>query len=230
MKTSNKLLILLLAVSLLAMIGSDFALKAKFDKIDRKDPYFGYSHEILKPFKFVKLTGNQARIVQIQPGKSFELMKADMRNYSNKPEIKWQMSGDTLVIIHKAEGKKQPFFPGRFGESPALYITAPTLSGVISQGVTSNVKNWAGQDFFIKQTGNGIQLTNNRFENLKISISSGGYLQLSGKNTLGITEVQCKDSSELVVDKDNFKSFKMQADSNVRISLPGGLIQKISAL
>ena len=230
MKTSNKLLIILFAFSLLALIGSDLTLKAKFDKIDKNDPYFGYSHEMLKPFKYVKLTGNQIRIVQIQPGKSYELMKADMRNYSNNPEIKWKMSGDTLVIIHKADGRKQPFYPERFYEAPALYITAPALSGVVSQGVTSNVKNWSSPDFFIKQTGNGIQLVNNRFDNLKIDVSSGGYVQLAEKNNLGLTDVHCTDSSELVVNKDIFKSFKMQADSNARISLPGSLIKKIANL
>ena len=229
MKTSNKLLILLFALSLLAMISSDFALKAKFDKIDRNDPYYGYSHEILKPFKYIKLTGNQTRIVQIQQGNSFELMKADMRNYSSNPKVNWEMSGDTLVVAHTAEGKKQPFHPARLNEIPALYITAPTLSGVISQGVTSSIRNWSGQDFFIKQTANGILLDNNRFDNLKINVVSG-YVQLGSKNNLGITEVQCKDSSELIVDKDIFKSFKMQADSNVRISLPGSLLRKISNL
>ena len=230
MKISTKLLTLLLAFSLFAMIGSDLTLKAKFDKIDQKDPYSGYLRESVKPFKYVKLTGNFFGYTQIVPGKAFELRMTDFQNYTVKPKIDRTVSGDTLNIHFETPGKKSPYNNSIYFGAPHLYIIAPQLSGVQSVGITSKIQGWQNGTISVQQSGHGMLFANNHFDTLLIDLKSGGYLNIEGQNLLGNTSIMLKDTSSLMIDKDIFKTFQMQVDSTARINIPGSLYRKTSKL
>lgn len=230
MKNSNKLLIILLAVSLFAVIGSGFSLKARFEKLDRNDPYFSYKKESVKPFKHVKMTGNFFGYTQIQPGKTFEIRMADFRNYSIKPKITWTINGDTLHVHYETSEKKSPYNDKIYWGAPQVLIIAPQLSGVQSNGLTSKIRGWQNGTMSVNQTGYGILFSDNHFDDLFIDLKAGGNLNFEAKNLLGNTKIIVNDTSSLIVDKNIFKSFHLTVDSTAHISLPGSLFGKTSKL
>ena len=103
MKTSNILLTCLLAVMLLFIVGSNLVLKAEFDKIDRKDAFYGYKQETVKTFKYIKIQGKQIGITQIQPGKNYEI-----RFNKDRKLFDWKVIGDTLEMTYKRTWNEQP--------------------------------------------------------------------------------------------------------------------------
>ena len=224
MKTSTKLLTILLAFSLFAMIGSDLTLKAKFDKIDRNDPFADYIKNSMKPFKYVKLTGNFFGVTQIQPGKAFEVRIQKILNDTKNPEITSKVDGDTLFVNFKTDNKKFSFNSDSYNWPSQVYIIAPALSGVTSNGITCKVQGWKNGTFSSVQKENGVLFDDNHFDKLSINSQSGSYTKIKTNNVLGETMVVIKDSSSIVVDKDIFKSFKMNIDSSAHVSLPGSLL------
>jgi hypothetical protein len=221
MKTSNLLLISLLSVMLLFVVGSNLVLKAEFDKIDRKDAFYGYKQEAVKPFKYVKLQGKQIGITQIQPGNSFEI-----RYNTDRKLFDWKVVGDTIEMTYKRTWDEEADQHDNFNYKPAVYIIAPELSGLNAAKATSIVKGWKNKDLVIKQQGNSIQLTDNRINNLSVILHSGAYMKIDGKNQIEHSTAQVKDSSSLTADKNIFKSFKADVDSTGHISLPGDLYGK----
>ncbi|WP_221390784.1 hypothetical protein [Dyadobacter sp. NIV53] len=230
MKTSTKLIAILLAFSLFAMIGSDMSIKAKFDKIDKNDPYYGYLKEPVKPFKYVKMTGNFFGYTQIEPGKEFEIRLTDFYNYTIKPKINWKINADTLHVHYEMQGEKYPYNDKIYWGAPQIFIIAPQLSGVQSIGLSSSIKGWKNGTMSVEQSGNGVIFSDNHFDELSIDLKSGGNLDFWTKNVIGNVNITVKDSSKLTVEKDVFNSFNLKVDSTAHISLPGSLFRKFSAL
>lgn len=73
MKTSNKLIIALILVSLIAMLGTNLEIKAEYNKIKPDDLFYGFDITPVKSFKTVVLVGNDHGFVEIRPGKSNEV-------------------------------------------------------------------------------------------------------------------------------------------------------------
>lgn len=231
MKTSNLLLLALLAFVFISMIGYDLGLKKNFDRIDRNDPYYGYSHDKLPPFKYVKLTGKQFGMVQILPGKNFEMRKQNLSGFPYNAGLEWKIVGDTLLVTHSLDIDRYAFGNGyTFGRNTYLYIMAPALSGIQSDGIVASVKGWKGDEFLVKQTGEGIRLMDNVFDQLSIEAHAGGYVEMKGSNHIGAAKIQVRDSSTLIVEKDVFESLKVQVDSSAHLNLPGSLLKKSLSL
>ena len=234
MKTSNLLLLALLAFLFISMIGYDLGLKKNFDRIDRNDPYYGYSKNMLPPFKYIKLAGKQFGMVQVLPGKNFEMRKQALDRMWGDPGLEWKVVHDTLFIDHTLDIESYPRYPYRdgdvFGKNTYLYIMAPALSGIQSDGIVTSVKGWKGDEFLVKQTGEGIRLMDNVFDQLSIEAHAGGFVEMKGKNQIGAATIQVRDSSTLIVDKDVFKTLQIQVDSSAHLNLPGSLLKKSLSL
>ncbi|CAG5004083.1 hypothetical protein DYBT9275_03295 [Dyadobacter sp. CECT 9275] len=231
MKKSNKLIISLFAFSLLAIIGSGFSLQSQFNKININDPYHGYTRQALKPFKYVKLSGDPFGLVQINPGKTYELRTIHTRNYTDNPQVTQEIKGDTLMVNFTKDSNKMAFRKETgFRNIPYIYITAPALSGVQADKVTSVLKGWKNAVFRIKQTGDGMLLKDNHFEKLTVDIEAGGYVQITDDNHIGVTAISARDSSSLVAEKNIFKSFSLKIDSTAHADLPGNLLLRTSGL
>ncbi len=228
MKNSNLLLLGLLSFLFVAMIGIDFSLKNKFEQIDRNDPFYGYSKDTLKPFKYVKLTGTNFILTQIQPGKQFQIRKSKFEGYVGNSTLKWEVVSDTLFVSYEKGKDYNPYFDvyQALNQGVGIYIIAPKLSGVNSDGIVCKVKGWSSEDFSVVQSGSGMHLSDNSFANLDILSQKRGYVSVLIDNNLGQTSVQVRDSSTFQADKNVFKSFRMQADSAAALTIPGSLLQK----
>lgn len=227
MKTSNILLLALLAFLFVSMIGYDLGLKKTFDSIDRTDPYHGFSHDTLPPFKYVKLTGKQFGMVQILPGKIFEMRQQNLSGFPYHAGLVWKVANDTLIIDHSLDIERYPYGNGyTFGRNTYLYIMAPALSGVQSDGIVTSVKGWKSGEFLVRQTGEAILLTDNNFDQLSVEAHAGGFVEMKGNNQIGAATIQVRDSSTLILEKDVFKSLEVQLDSTAHLNLPGSLLKK----
>jgi hypothetical protein len=219
MKTSNILLILVFTFSFLALFGSNMVLKSEYDKIDKKDPLYGFNREIVKPFKYVKLEGKAFGLTEIHPGKNFEVL-----TLPEKKLLEWKVTGDTLVFTYKRDWELfRPFSEQDLAIAPTIFITAPDIKGVIAHNVPFKLKNWKSTDMFVQQNSGALLLSDNTIENLKTDVSSGGFLMINPTNAFGNADIQIADSSGFKVEKEVFKSLRARVDSSSHISIPGGM-------
>ncbi len=116
------------------------------------------------------------------------------------------------IIDHSLDIERYPFGNGyTFGRNTYLYIMAPALSGVQSDGIVTSVKGWKGGEFSVRQTGEGIRLMNNTFDQLTIEAHAGGFVEIKGDNQIGAATIQVLDTSTLIVEKDVFQSLQIAA-------------------
>jgi hypothetical protein len=223
MKRSTVLLIVLLTGILLFVAGSNLVLKAEFDKIDRKDRFYGYKEEKVRPFKYVKIQGKQVGLTQIQPGSGFRILyKADRKL------MDWKIVADTLELTYKRHWDEDPARYDNFSDKPAVYITAPQLSGVTLRQSTAIISEWKSGSLHIDQEGRAVLLSGNTISNLSAALHLGGQLKIDGSNKIISSNVQVRDSSALSSEKDIFQSFQVQVDSLGSIKLPGTLYRKMT--
>lgn len=227
MKTSNLLLLILLSFLFTAMIGVDFAIKNTFEQIDRNDPYHGYSSDTLSPFKYVKLSGNNFTLTQIQPGEQFEMRSMNFEKSKLGLAVKWEVRHDTLYVSYNQSKDYDPYYKEEdLNEKPGIYIMAPKLSGVNSAEIVCRISGWLDVDFSVVQSGRWMHLSDNSFSNLDVTTMKHGYVSVLSNNHLGNTTVQVSDNSTFRAYKNVFKSIQLQADSTAIVSLPGNLWQK----
>jgi hypothetical protein len=226
MKTSNRLLIALLAVTLAAILSSSLVLKAEYEKIDFKDPFYGYQTAQLPPFKAVKLSGGHAGLIQLQPGTSYEVRVSA----KDSNQVKWQVRNDTLELSYLWTG--QPYFY-RVGDAlhqpPVAYIFAPKLQAILAQGSTCKLKDWKEADWVLYHEGqrSAMLLSNNTIRSLSATVQRNGYLQIDPANRINTAQVQVNDSSSFLVQQDVFGSVDIHADSLAGVQLPGALLKRL---
>lgn len=229
MKTSNVLLISLISFVFLAMIGVNISIKAKLEKIDLNDRFSGYSRHLLKSFKHIKLKGEPFGSIQIQPGDTFEIRKEEKDQLGQTMILEWQQNGDTLIVSQQMEegAREIPYTPdGYVFRKPHMYIIAPEVVSLGSQGITSRVSHWPSGKLSVTQHGKAVLLSDNRFDEVVIDATNGGYVAIDKKNRLGSTIIELRDSSELRIEKDVVGQLTLRADSTTTVSLPGGLLRK----
>lgn len=221
MKTSNILLIALLAVTLLFGMGSNLVLKNEFGKINKDGMYAGFRKEPLKPFKYVTLGGKSFGYTEIRPGKEFEI-----RTTLNSKLLEWKLAGDTLKITFKKTWKGEGYnYPNPYWGAPVLYILAPEVSYIESHHVVTKVSDWNSKKLTINQRGQQMLLLNNNIHQFSAQIGHQGFLQIDKKNSINNASVLVNDSSTFATEN-VFKSFSMQVDSAAKVSVPGSLLSK----
>jgi hypothetical protein len=222
MKTSNKLLIALLAITLLFGLSANSILKIEFDKINKGDQYVGYRKEPLKPFKYVTLGGKDFGYAQIEPGKNFEI-----RTTANPKILNWKIENDTLKLNYDKDWNDEGYGAiNPFWGTPVIYVLAPELSGIESRGVICKVNGWTSKNLTINQQGQRMLITNSTIDTLSARIDLDGYLEIDKKNNIALANVNVKNNSNFITEN-VYRTFNMHADSAAHVSLPGNLLRKV---
>lgn len=223
MKTSNILLIITVSLFFLVTLCSNLVLKNQFDKIDKNDPFYGFSKHQIKPFHYIRMQGKDVGLTEIRQGPV-----AEIRTITQPKYLRWDVSGDTLILTYTPEGN-QGYRPrgGAFGSLPSFYVTAPELKGIISDNIRCKIKNYKFGDLMVQQKGDGLLMTGSSIDNLTARVSANGYLKLDQKNHIGTADIEVRDSSALSADKDMFKLFNAKIDSSAYISMPGSMLKKM---
>lgn len=224
MKTSNILFIVTVSIFFLVTLCSNLVLKTQFDKIDKNDPFYGFSKHQVKPFQYVKLQGQDVGVTEIRQGPVAEIRMITLSRY-----MQWDYSGDTLVLTYIPEGNPG-YRPrgGGFTAFPSFYVITPSLKGIVSDNIRCKVRDFKFGDLVVQQKGDGLFLAGSSIDNLTASVSAYGYLKLDPNNHIGTADIAVHDSSALSAEKDMFKQFNAKIDSTAYISMPGSMLKKIT--
>ena len=227
MKTSNRLLLGLLAIIFVAIGATAMVLKAEFEKIDTDDPFYGYTLENPPPFRAVRLTGNYQALVQLQPGDEYAIR---MNNYSKKGTT-WDVSGDTLVVSFDFPTRQPPpdFHYAFYDRSASVYITLPYLSSLTAAGITTKLIGWQQDSLRLTTQGTqrGLLLTGSNLNQLVATTTQGGFTLLESDNEIVRAQVAVRDSSSFTAKYDVIDSLNLLADSTAQVELPGSLLRKV---
>lgn len=223
MKTSNILLLLTVSLFFLVTLCSNLVLKNQFDKIDKKDLFYGFSKHPVKPFQYIRLQGKGFGLTEIRQGTAPEIRMVTLDRY-----LQWETSGDTLVLTYKADWNQgYQIKGGGFGSLASIYVITPELKGIISDNVRCKVRSCKFKDFVVHQKGDGLSLTNSSMDKLTALVASNGYLKLDSETRIGTADIEVRDSSTLSADEDMFTKFNAKIDSSAYISMPGSMLKKM---
>jgi hypothetical protein len=224
MKTSNKLLIALFTIGLLTLIGANVALKKEHDKIDFNDPFYGLSSMTLKPFRVMKLEGNNTGLISVQTGKATEIRLEE----KTKALFTFRSKGDTLLVSYKpGTAPWQSRANQHFDAIPVAVFLTPTLQTLITHKVSCNVNHLHVDKLTIFQKNAGVLLTNSRIGSLSVTDEQGSELHTKPTNRVGTALIISRDSSVFKAERDIFGSLALQIDSLATVNVPGGLLKKL---
>lgn len=236
MKTSNQLLIGLLILLFVGITASAMILKSEYEKIDKDDPFYGYSTDTLADFSAVRMEGKFFGLILIQPGDQFEIktrtqmINAEISEKASR--LKWKVRNDTLVLSYAADD-----FPRWFNARSTLnnprsnfYIFAPQLTSVQSQSFTCKLSGWDLADLELVQQGenSAMALTESRIGNLSASVTQGGLMRIEQPNQIAKAQVEVRDVSTFTVRPSAIDSLALKVDPEAQVTVPGKLFTRLS--
>lgn len=224
MKTSNKLLFAIFTIGLLTLFGANVALKKEYDKIDFNDPFNGLSTMNLKPFRVLKLEGNNVGLISVQTGKATEIRLDEKA----KELFTFRPQGDTLVVIYKPESAPwQSRASHYFDAMPVAVFLTPTLQTLITSKASCNVNHLNVDQLTILQENAGVMLTNSTIGTLTVTNTQGSELHTKPTNRVETAFITSRDSSAFKAERDIFGALTLQSDSLAKVNVPGGLLKKL---
>ena len=226
MKTSNQLLVGLLAIFFIAIGATAMVLKAEFEKIDKGDPYYGYTLENPPPFRAVRLTGNFQDLVQLQPSDTYEIRM----HKSVKDEVHWNVQHDTLVVSFDFPTRQQPaFYYAFYDHQVRVYIMLPDLSSLTAQGITAKLTGWQQDSLQLMMQGTqrGLLLAESNIHQLSATATQGGFILLEADSKIAQAQVAVQDSSSFTAKYNVIDSLDLRMDSTAQVALPGSLLSKL---
>ncbi|SDG73324.1 hypothetical protein SAMN04487996_122110 [Dyadobacter soli] len=204
-------------------LGINWVLKSDFQKIDKSDPYVGFSSHPLKPFKYVKLHGSGFGLTEIRTDKAPEL-----KLFIDPKYLDWKVANDTLTIFYKEDWKRNNMVIGADYESrPSIYVFTPQLAGIYSDQIRTRIMRAKTPHLDIQQNGDGMLVMRSEIPEIKASIKNNGYMRFHGSNAPLNADITVADSSSFQSDKDIFKHLNTSIDSTAHLNVPGSLIQKL---
>ena len=216
MKTSNKLVILILLIFFGTIVGSAMILKQEYDKIDFDDPFYGLVRNELPDYSVVKLKGDTWGRADIRHGEHYEFLYPAGQDF-----FKFEVRSDTLVIEYTGKARRD--------FTTTAYVLAPQLSHVYSEGFGYRLHGWQSDSVQLNYAGeNGfLTLTNNQFEQISVHVSKGGTCRLEEGNQLGKASIVVRDSSNLIIERSRVDSLRLDAEPQAKVQLPGSLLEKV---
>jgi hypothetical protein len=223
MKTSHILFLTTISLFVAFTLGINWVLKSEFEKIDKTDPYVGFSSHPLKPFKYVKLHGSGFGLTEIRTDKAPEIKMIIEPKY-----IDWKVANDTLTIFYKNDWKRNNMIIGADYEArPSIYVFTPTLAGITSDQIRTRVMRVKTPRLDIHQNGDGMLLMRSEIQEIKVDVKNNGYLRFHAFNNPLNADITVTDSSSFQSDKDIFKHLSASIDSTAHLNVPGSVVRKL---
>ena len=101
MKKSSLILLILAALFIVGLIGSDLILKNKYDQIDKSDPFWNYTKLNKGVFHHIRMTGSNVTRISFIPGPNGSLGVVNYWEKELRSRIESSISNDTLFIKFK---------------------------------------------------------------------------------------------------------------------------------
>ena len=155
MKTSNKLLFILLSVLFATTIFIDFLLKRNYLKINLNYSFKNYEPVAIGPFKYLKIKGGNGYAIEIK-----HATKLDMKVMtSRKRFLTATQHGDTLLIEFTVMSSMAMRDPERL--SHGLIISSPEIAEIVADGSNNIINDWKTDSLKLILTGNASANINN---------------------------------------------------------------------
>ncbi|MBO9613654.1 MAG: DUF2807 domain-containing protein [Dyadobacter sp.] len=223
MKTSHILFLTTITLFIAFTLGINWVLKGEFEKIDKNDPYVGFSSHPLKPFKYVKLYGSGIGLTEIRTDRAPELKMIIEPRF-----IDWKVTNDTLTIFYKNDWKRNNMvIAGDYEARPSIYVFTPELAGITSDQIRTRVMRAKTPHLDIHQNGDGMLIMRSEISKIKVDIKQNGYLRFHASNNPLDADISVADSSSFHSDKNIFKHLNVSIDSMAHLDVPGSVIQKL---
>ncbi|MEM9675164.1 MAG: hypothetical protein AAF992_21400 [Bacteroidota bacterium] len=225
MRTSNQLLIGLIIILFAAIFGTALVLKGEFEKIDKDDPFYGYTYEPLEKFSAVRIEGKYPGLVQIQYSEEYEIRQRG----PSAEDFKWNIRNDTLILVHSATEYPPRFVTERILSNKSnFYILAPSLTSVQSEAIC-RLKDWQLSTLELAQKGegSGMALTESSIGKLSASVLQGGMIRIEQANQIQQATVEVRDVSTFTVRPLAIDSLEIDMDQEAQVTIPGALLEQL---
>ncbi|MEM6841145.1 MAG: hypothetical protein AAF944_18355 [Bacteroidota bacterium] len=228
MKTSNQLLIGLIIILFAAIFGTATVLKSEYEKIDKDNPYYGYTSEALDNFSAIRIEGKYPGLIQIQYAEKYEVK----RRGSSAEEFQWSIQNDTLILTHPGAEFPERFVAERILSNKSnFYIMAPNLTAVHSASSACKLSGWQLSALRLEQQGqgSGMALTESEVDNLTAKITQGGMIRIEQPNQIKRATVEVRDVSTFTVRPSAIDSLRAEIDSTAQVTVPGYLLHQVNS-
>ena len=136
MKTSNKLLITLLFVLLIATVLVDVLLQRAYSNINLADPFKSYQSVAVRPFKYLKIKGGNGYAIEIKQAPQLDMKVMTKR----KNFLTVRQSGDTLLLGFTVPSGNSMRAPESL--PLGIIISSPAIREIIADGSNNILNDW----------------------------------------------------------------------------------------
>ncbi|MES2330631.1 MAG: hypothetical protein V4539_13590 [Bacteroidota bacterium] len=148
MKTSNKILLSLLAVMVLATVLNDLSLKKAYSRIKLNDPFKNYQPVLVEPFKHLQIKGGNGYTIEIKQASALDVkVMSSRKNFLTTSSV-----GDTLFIVFTVSGSISALEPAQL--PVGLIISSPFVRSITADGTSTIINNWKTDSLQVAITGN----------------------------------------------------------------------------
>lgn len=148
MKTSNKILLSLLAVMVLATVLNDLSLNKGYARIKLNDPFKNYQPVVVRPFKHLQIKGGNGYTIEIKQASALDVkVMSSRKNFLTTSSV-----GDTLFIVFTVSGNMSTQEPAQL--PVGLIINSPFVRTITADGTSNIIHNWKTDSLQVAITGN----------------------------------------------------------------------------
>lgn len=190
MKTSSKLLLVLLIFVLTATVFVDVLLQRAYAKINLADPFKSYEAVAIRPFKYLKMVGGNGYAIEIRQSPILD-MKV-MRKRKNFFTVK--QAGDTLLIKFTVVSSISMRDPERL--PLGIIISCPKLSGIDATGTNNVLTGWEADSLnLILHANASMHINGAAIGNLKLSGDQYAIVNFRSSNHIQRLDIHLKNQA-----------------------------------
>ncbi|NCD68576.1 hypothetical protein [Mucilaginibacter agri] len=195
MRTSNKLIVGLGAILVVATITVDLMLKSIYNRIDLLDPLKNYDAIPATEFRVLRFIGGNAYAVSIQPAPSTGIKV--MR--SRKGFLRTEHHGDTLFVRFSVMSNGQMRDPEQV--PLGLIISTPHLDAVFATGGDLILRGWKNGNLKLDLFGNGsADLSGLQLTVLTILAHENALVRLRRTNSADSLVVRSEQKAQVILE------------------------------
>jgi hypothetical protein len=209
MKTSNKILLSLLAVLVLATLLNDLSLNKSYSRIKLNDPFKNYQPVVVRPFKHLQIKGGNGYAIEIKQASALDIKVMSSR----KNFLTTSSSGDTLFIVFTVSGSMNTLEPAQL--PVGLIISSPFVRTITAEGTSTIINNWKTDSLQVAMTGNAsVNINNAVIGALTLSVSEYSVFHFLHDNKIGNLAIRLQNNAAVFLKEVTYASLNPYLTDN----------------
>lgn len=226
MKTSNRILLSLFAITIATMIGSNYVLSEQLKNFDFIKSLNHYVEEELPPFSVIllKRENENGRYVpnHVQIKKA-EIFKIKISKF-NEGVTDWKVKDDTLIISIKSDSIyiRKNMNEYDYTQSFAT-ISLPKLKAIHVTNINTRLIGFQDANLNVILDKSKMELTYSTFDTFRANVNNQSALVIDAVSQFQKATIVVEGFSSLKIFKDNFQSLDFNIADSSSIQLPGSM-------